>query len=51
MDSTGSEQGPVAACCECGDEPSGSWAKELVIQSLLCVKKSQCLCRHSTVLC
>jgi hypothetical protein len=20
----------VAGCCECGDEPSGSWATELV---------------------
>jgi hypothetical protein len=24
LDSTGSGQGPVAVCCECGDEPSGS---------------------------
>jgi hypothetical protein len=24
MDSTSSGQGPVAGCCECGDEPSGS---------------------------
>jgi hypothetical protein len=30
LDSTGSGQGPVAGCCECGDEPSGSWATELV---------------------
>jgi hypothetical protein len=30
MDSTGSGQGPVAGCCECGDEPSGSCATELV---------------------
>jgi hypothetical protein len=30
LDSTGSGQGPVAGCCECGDEPSGSCAKELV---------------------
>jgi hypothetical protein len=28
--STGSGQGPVAGCCECGDEPSGSCATELV---------------------
>jgi hypothetical protein len=28
--STGSRQGPVAGCCECGDEPSGSCATELV---------------------
>jgi hypothetical protein len=26
LDSTGSGQGPVAGCCECGDEPSGSCA-------------------------
>jgi hypothetical protein len=30
LDSTGSGQGPVAGCCECGYEPSGSCAKELV---------------------
>jgi hypothetical protein len=24
LDSTGPGQGPVAGCCECGDEPSGS---------------------------
>jgi hypothetical protein len=30
LDSTGSGQGPVAVCCECGDEPSGSCATELV---------------------
>jgi hypothetical protein len=30
LDSTGSEQRPVAGCCECGDEPSGSCATELV---------------------
>jgi hypothetical protein len=28
-DSVGSGQGPVAGCCECGDEPSGSGATEL----------------------
>jgi hypothetical protein len=26
LDSTGSGQGPVAGCCECCDEPSGSCA-------------------------
>jgi hypothetical protein len=31
LDSTGLGQGPVAGCCECGDEPSGSCATELVI--------------------
>jgi hypothetical protein len=30
LDSTGSGQVPVAGCCECGDEPSGSCAMELV---------------------
>jgi hypothetical protein len=29
LDSTGSGQVPVAGCCECGDEPSGSCATEL----------------------
>jgi hypothetical protein len=28
LDSTVSGQGPVAGCCECGDEPSGSCATE-----------------------
>jgi hypothetical protein len=30
LDSTGSGQGPVAGCCECGDEPSGSCAMDFV---------------------
>jgi hypothetical protein len=30
VDSAGSRWGPVACCCECGDEPSGSGATELV---------------------
>jgi hypothetical protein len=30
LDSTGSGQRPVASCCECGDEPSGSCTTELV---------------------
>jgi hypothetical protein len=30
LDLTGSGQGPVAGCGECGDEPSGSYAMELV---------------------
>jgi hypothetical protein len=30
LDSAGSGQGPVAGCCECDDEPSGSCATELV---------------------
>jgi hypothetical protein len=31
LDSTGSGQGTVANCCECGDESSGSFATELVL--------------------
>jgi hypothetical protein len=30
FDSTSPGQGPVAGCCDCGDEPSGSCAMELV---------------------
>jgi hypothetical protein len=30
LDPTGSGQGPLAGFCECGDEPSGSCATELV---------------------
>jgi hypothetical protein len=30
VDSPGSREGPLAGCCECGDEPSGSGATELV---------------------
>jgi hypothetical protein len=30
LDSTSSGQQPVEGCCECGDEPSGSCATELV---------------------
>jgi hypothetical protein len=31
VDSPGSGYGPLAGCCECGDELSGSGATELVI--------------------
>jgi hypothetical protein len=34
LNSTVSGQGPVAGCCECGDEPSGSCATELVSYQL-----------------
>jgi hypothetical protein len=34
LDSTGSGQGPVAGCFECGDESSGSSATELVRYSI-----------------
>jgi heme/copper-type cytochrome/quinol oxidase subunit 2 len=37
LDSTGSGQGPAAGCCECGDEPSGSCATELLLLLLLVV--------------
>jgi hypothetical protein len=30
VDLVGSGKWPVADCCECGDEPSGSCATELV---------------------
>jgi hypothetical protein len=30
VDSPGSGYGPLAGCCECGDEPSGSGVTELV---------------------
>jgi hypothetical protein len=30
LDSTVSGQGPVVGCCECGDEPSGACATQLV---------------------
>jgi hypothetical protein len=30
LDSTSSRQGPVMGCCECGVEPLGSCAMELV---------------------
>jgi hypothetical protein len=30
VDSSGCGYGPLAGCCECGDEPSGSGATDLV---------------------
>jgi hypothetical protein len=38
MDSTSSGQGPVAGCCECGDEPSGSCATELRVSQPMCTR-------------
>jgi hypothetical protein len=35
LDSAGSGQEPVAGCCECGDEPLGSCATELVSSVLV----------------
>jgi hypothetical protein len=40
VDWIGSGQGPVAGCCECGDEPSGSCATELVSMLLLVIRIS-----------
>jgi hypothetical protein len=37
LDSTGSGRGPMAGCCECGDEPSGSCATELVSSLFPCM--------------
>jgi hypothetical protein len=34
VDSRGSGLGPVAGCCEYGDEPLGSGATELVISDI-----------------
>jgi hypothetical protein len=53
LDSTGSGQGPVAGCCECSDEPSGSCATELVsypdirLEGLSKIKKNLSQGRHS----
>jgi hypothetical protein len=33
LDSTVSGQGPVASCCECGDEPCDSCATKLISHS------------------
>jgi hypothetical protein len=30
VDSPGSEEGSLAGCCECGDEPPGSGATDLI---------------------
>jgi hypothetical protein len=40
LDSTGSGQGPVAGCCECSDEPSGSCAIKLVSIPIYVTKMS-----------
>jgi hypothetical protein len=43
VDSSGSGHGPLAGCCECGDEPSGSGTMELVIYGFICDHKiSRC---------
>jgi hypothetical protein len=47
LDSTGSGQGPVAGCCECGDESSGSCAKELVSYRREILKKCNNMFRES----
>jgi hypothetical protein len=45
---TVSGQGPVAGCCECGDEPSGSCATELVrsMSSSFCSETTQPTPQH-----
>jgi hypothetical protein len=43
LDSTGSGQGPVAGCIECGDEPSGSCATELYTFPLLSGEQTKIL--------
>jgi hypothetical protein len=48
LDSTGSGQGPVAGCFECGDKPWGSCATELVNSKLEQVTRPNpysCCCR------
>jgi hypothetical protein len=47
VDSPGSGQGPLAGCCECGDEPSGSGTTELVIPYLMPIQcfKDELKCR------
>jgi hypothetical protein len=44
VDSTGSEKGTVADCCEGGDEPSGSGATELAIPRVIIILKLHCYC-------
>jgi hypothetical protein len=46
LNSTGSGQGPVAGCCERGDEPSDSCTTELVIPA--CANKLAALTIHIT---
>jgi hypothetical protein len=42
----GSGQGPVAGCCECGDESSGSCATELVINNELSIVLHRVMKQH-----
>jgi hypothetical protein len=42
LGSTVSGQGPVAGCCECGDESSGSCATELVSSCVFLNVSSGC---------
>jgi hypothetical protein len=35
VDSASSGEGPLAGCCECGDESSGSGATELVTVNMM----------------
>jgi hypothetical protein len=46
-DSPGSGEGPVAGCCECGDEPSGSGATKLhSIKKNVCSSANTLLTGH-----
>jgi hypothetical protein len=38
VDSIGSGVGPVAGCCECGDELSGSGTTELLKRALITIE-------------
>jgi hypothetical protein len=44
LDTVGSGYGPVAGCCEYGDEPSGSVATELVSYAKNIVFSGMALC-------
>jgi hypothetical protein len=45
LDSTGSGWGPVAGCCECGDEPSGSCASEWASYRIAdAINATYCIC-------
>jgi hypothetical protein len=46
VDSFGSGQGPMAGCCEYGDELSDSGATELRLIAMLChsMIRNQCYC-------
>jgi hypothetical protein len=47
VDSSCSVHGPLAGCCECGDEPSGSGATESVTSELHSSFNHSCFCHLS----